>query len=163
MPNLKQEDYNSEVFDWFNGNNPDEPHFSGILNIQVTKKPQPFAPHMVNVIVPANAKVKKVTLNCSVYEPNLEERRDITQEELDQTILNVKTIQIKGKSDKCITHHAPNNKNFTVKDLVKAIEKTELLTRGDDSAEWFGGIDVHHIFFEGLTYEDGYFDIHWGS
>lgn len=52
--------------------------------------------------------------------------------------------------------------HFTVRELVHAVEKTELETRG--SSEWLGGIDVHHIFFEGISAEaDGTWALCWGS
>ena len=58
--------------------------------------------------------------------------------------------------------HKSKNGIFTVKDLMKAVLRTEKKTR--KNTEWFGGIDVHHIFFEGLVKIRGNkFQICWGS
>jgi len=38
-----------------------------------------------------------------------------------------------------------------VQELLRAVELTEQKTR--ENTEWFGGIDVHHMYFEGLFCE----------
>lgn len=59
-------------------------------------------------------------------------------------------------------HQAPNGKNFTVGELLAAVHAHEVQTRG--KAEWFGKVDDHHVYFEGLHEEpDGTFRISWGS
>jgi hypothetical protein len=51
---------------------------------------------------------------------------------------------------------------FTVAEVVKIIEKFERIDR--PKSEWFGGIDCHHIFFEGIHQEAGNsFYVRWGS
>jgi len=51
---------------------------------------------------------------------------------------------------------------FRAGDLLLAIEEHERLTRGN--TEWFGGIDCHHIYFEGLHKQaDGSYRVEWGS
>ena len=62
-----------------------------------------------------------------------------------------------------VSHKAPNRKSFTVGDLVEVIRLTELKTRGNSA--WFDGVDVHHIFFEGLSWSDEHdaYEVHWGS
>ncbi len=49
-----------------------------------------------------------------------------------------------------------------MRDLCAAVEETARRSRG--STEWFGGVDVHHGFFEGIHLgEDGVWAIRWGS
>jgi hypothetical protein len=56
---------------------------------------------------------------------------------------------------------APDGATFTIRDLAAAIAKTERESR--ERGEWLGGIDVHHIFFEGLSFDDDVWTISWGS
>ena len=52
---------------------------------------------------------------------------------------------------------------FTVKEVVEAVEDFERLDRS--KTKWFGGIDCHHGFWQGLVpneKEDAYW-ISWGS
>jgi len=45
---------------------------------------------------------------------------------------------------------------------LRVLNRLDGLTR--DSSKWFGGIDVHHVFFEGIHLdEDDVWAIHWGS
>jgi hypothetical protein len=60
-----------------------------------------------------------------------------------------------------VEHDAPNGKAFTTRDLKAAIEKTE--QAGRENAPWLGGVDVHHVFFEGIELEDDVWTICWGS
>jgi hypothetical protein len=51
-----------------------------------------------------------------------------------------------------------------IDDLIAAIEETERRTRGN--TQWFGEIDVHHVYFEGLVPAadaEGVWEIVWGS
>ena len=51
---------------------------------------------------------------------------------------------------------------FTIGELFDVILDAEKKIR--QNSEWFGGIDVHHIFFEGLwKQKNGTFKIGWGS
>jgi hypothetical protein len=52
---------------------------------------------------------------------------------------------------------------FTVKEVVKRIVDFERIDR--PKSQWFGGIDCHHIFFEGLrpNSKRDAFQIRWGS
>jgi hypothetical protein len=60
-----------------------------------------------------------------------------------------------------VNHVAPSKFGFTISDLISCIEKTELRTRPD--TDWFGGADTHHIYFEGMFFENGVYRIYWGS
>lgn len=86
-----------------------------------------------------------------------------TQAELNEIIINLPEIGLIGKAGRIIHHKAPNGKHFTAGDICAAVEETEKQTRNE--TEWFGGIDLHHIYFEGLdeTEEKGVYRIYWGS
>ena len=45
-------------------------------------------------------------------------------------------------------YKAANDKWFTVRELINVIRKYSLY---ETAAQWFGGIDAHHVFFEGFT------------
>ncbi len=58
--------------------------------------------------------------------------------------------------------HTQPDCEFTVRDVLEAVEETERQTRGQTA--WFGGIDVHHVYFEGFDgEEDDVWLIGWGS
>jgi len=49
-----------------------------------------------------------------------------------------------------------------VRDVAAVVEATE--RKGRDDASWLGGVDVHHVFLEGLhPTDDGAWRIAWGS
>ena len=50
---------------------------------------------------------------------------------------------------------------FTLKEFQRCVELFEMEDR--PKSKWFGGVDCHHIFFDGIeSYGDGY-RILWGS
>lgn len=88
--------------------------------------------------------------------------RDLTPEELDRVVIRGKRIRLRGLSGDVVSHDAPNGEFFTVRELLQAVEETERQTR--DRSKWFGGIDVHHCYFEGMRLDkDGSWHIRWGS
>ena len=133
-----------------------------ILKIELTE-PTTKIGKLENQKASPTAKIKSVHLDASVIEHGEKITfRKLTAAELAQVIVTEKTLRIRGLADIVVTHRAPNGVSFTVKDLIAAIEKTELETRG--STKWAGGIDVHHHFFEGLVRRsDGTWETHWGS
>jgi len=59
-----------------------------------------------------------------------------------------------------VVHRAPSAGAFTVRDLLAAVEETERRTRAQ--SEWFGGVDIHHCFFQGIEVDDqGVWRISW--
>jgi hypothetical protein len=62
------------------------------------------------------------------------------------------------------TYQAPSGggQYFTVRDLLDIVCKFEAEDRL--LGEWFGGIDVHHVFYEGTQQNsDGSWQLCWGS
>lgn len=56
---------------------------------------------------------------------------------------------------------AANGKWFTVQEFLDVVGKLETAVRGE--TEWFGGIDAHHVYFEGLMGANGRYSVEWGS
>ena len=89
--------------------------------------------------------------------------RDLTEDEWSRVVLHTPLIRMRGENDaQVVEHRALGGVAFTVRDLAAAIAETERHTRG--GTVWDGGIDVHHIYFEGIELEeDGVWLISWGS
>ena len=139
-------------------------HLSGSLAIELTEPAVRVAPHMLNVAAPPTAKIKSVSLELHVYDEDAEDEfRPLTEAEWSLVVLEEPHIRMADVDtpEVVIEHDAPNGKSFTVRDLKAAIEKTERESR--EKGEWLGGIDVHHVFFEGIELEDGVWLICWGS
>ena len=58
------------------------------------------------------------------------------------------------------TVNAPNGVCFTVQNTIDAVIEVESKVRGQ--MKWYGGVDTHHIDFEG-TYAEGILTVYWGS
>ena len=85
---------------------------------------------------------------------------DLTAAQLDRVVFRGSKLALASHGSR--VDHVQADCVFTVRDLVQAIEATELQTRGN--SEWFDGIDVHHVFFEGLTRDaGGDWSVYWGS
>lgn len=134
----------------------------GELHIELTKAPSARAcMPKYTVFAEPDAKIKKVRLEAYRYDEDYE-RISLTRKELSVPIIRRKRITLIGEAGIPIKHEAPNGEYFTVGNVLKAVEKTERLTRKD--AEWFGGIDCHHIYFEGIRPKGrGVYTISWGS
>ena len=94
---------------------------------------------------------------------------DLSQEQLDKqifpspiTLSQVLCGYDYDNTDKLIREYHDPSGWFTVDTLVNAIVEFEREAR--PRTRWFGGIDLHHIYFEGLTLQsDGSYEIEWGS
>lgn len=132
----------------------------GKLHVELTTPPVQVAPHMLNLKADPEAQLKSVRFEAKVRLGD--ESRPLTSEELESVAFDAAEIQLRGDTGAVVAHRAPNGERFTVRDMIRAVEETELQTRG--ASEWLGGIDVHHIFFEGVLPErDGTWSICWGS
>ena len=135
---------------------------SGTLRIELSEPPQAISPNLVNQKASPEAQIESVTLEPSVYLREQREFRELTDEELARPALRAARIRLRGEGGGIVEHEAPDGEQFTVADLIAAVEETERQTRGD--SEWFDGVDVHHVFFEGLHQEDDdLWRIDWGS
>ena len=136
---------------------------SGVLVIQVSEQPHRIAPNLLNLAVSPQAKLVSLSFELAWFDEKTEEERELTPEQLDWVVLRSNGIRMRSilANDVVVEHPCPNSE-FRVKDLAEAVRKTELASRS--ATDWFGGIDVHHIYFAGIVFaEDGVWVIHWGS
>jgi hypothetical protein len=144
---------------------------SGRLDIRLSEPAVPVAPGWLNLKAPASARVEDVSFTLQFAEDCdedtpwdlLPDPRDLTEAEWSRVVLRASSIHMRGENDEeVVEHRAPDGRAFTVRDLAAAIAETERRTRG--GTLWEGGIDVHHIYFEGIELEDdGVWFIGWGS
>jgi hypothetical protein len=135
---------------------------SGHLDVTLTEPAKPLSEHVMNLQAAPTAQIASIALRLSVYQPDKDEKfRDLTDDEWQRVVLCAASIRMCGETDKIVEHAAPAGA-FTVRDLAAAIAETERQGRGDSN--WLGGIDVHHVFFEGIEQnDDGVWAIRWGS
>jgi hypothetical protein len=147
-------DVDEDALEFFNG-------LSGVLRIVLTEPAQQAAPHLLNLVASPTAKIASASFELHVYED--EDDRELTEEEWARVVIHAPRIRMRSvdTDEIVIDHDAPNGSSFTVRDLATAIAKTERDSR--EHGEWLGGVDVHHIFFEGIELEDGAWTICWGS
>lgn len=134
---------------------------SGVLEIELSEKAQPMEKLPGVFLSDSNAKIVATNLNAEYYNEQNDSFRPLTHSELNSVAFKAKKITLGSESGETIDHLAGNMKYFTVQEILKAVEVTELKTRGN--TDWFGGIDVHHIYFEGLSCHQGVWIPFWGS
>jgi hypothetical protein len=130
---------------------------SGRLEIELTEKPQPITPKLHNVAASPSAKIVRLSLRMQVWEGK--DFRELTDAEWSRVVLRAPSIRLRNARTQEVVE--ARDGVFTVRDLAAAIEETERRSRG--TTEWFGGIDVHHRFFEGIRDVGGVWEIDWGS
>lgn len=133
----------------------------GILRIELSEAAKQASPNMLNLKASPNA-----TLVSLVFEAYMtDEDHDpvpFSEAELSRVVFEGSSIRLRGDTGDPVSVEAPDGAHFSLAGLIAAIEKTEFETRGASS--WLGGVDVHHIFFEGIFPEDdGTWSIGWGS
>jgi hypothetical protein len=133
---------------------------SGHLEIELTEPARPVNDKVMNLAAPPTARIKSLRLSVAVQEG--EQERNLTNAELDRVALRSSHVVLRGESGKQVTYDASNGEYFTVRQLVECVEEAERVLRAD--ALWMGGIDVEHIYFEGLQLvAPGTYEILWGS
>lgn len=139
----------NKTFEKFNNQ-----QFNARLEIILTENTTKLSPNLMNCFASPTATVNLVKFN--LY-------NKLSKNELSKIIINKNMIVL--ESFKISTKFsAPNGTNFTVTDIIKCIEEHETLAR--INSKFFGGIDVHHVLFEGLELMEGTddtFHISWGS
>jgi hypothetical protein len=143
---------------------PELEFFNGIsatLEIEMSSPPENIGDTANQRALPT-ATIKSLALKAQVVEGDPPKGRELTGKELQGVAFQGATIQLRGEGGVTVTHQAANGQAFTVQELLKAVEDTERQSR--PSSEWFGGVDMHHVYFEGIAEgEDGVWDIQWGS
>ena len=134
---------------------------SATLEIELTRPAQPVG-GLLNVAAPPNAQLVALRLEKEVFDEESETGRPLTQAELEMVVFQASAIWLRSESGQVIAHEAPEDMRFTIRALLDAVEETERRTRG--TSQWLRGIDVHHIYFEGIHQtEEGIWNISWGS
>lgn len=135
---------------------------SGQLHIKLTESPSPITDSLYNLAAPPSARIASIELKLDVLEEDKGGFRPLTDDEWNRVAFRESTIRLRGMGERVVEHRAPNGQSFTTRELAKAIEETERQTRGH--SKWFGGIDVHHVFFQGIQLgDDGVWSTSWGS
>ncbi|MGL5824288.1 MAG: hypothetical protein ACRCYU_05535 [Nocardioides sp.] len=89
--------------------------------------------------------------------------RPLTADEYETAAFRGSSIRLQSHRSEPVVHQAPNGAFFTVGDLLRAIEETERQAR-PNSVGFMGGIDVDHIYFDGLhKKDDDVWMTLWGS
>ena len=151
-----------DALDWFNG-------LSGKITITLTEPARPVSERVLNLVAPKGARIATLTLVLRAYDlpPGDPERydaepRELTSAEWARIVLPQREIRIANQGG-VVAHVAPDPAGFSTRTLAAAIERTERETRERPDAAWIGGVDVHHIYFEGLFEEEGAYGVAWGS
>jgi hypothetical protein len=135
---------------------------SGKLEIKLSIPPHRYTPNLENLQASPHAKVVNLKLVAEVYEKATKTFRNLTADELNSVAFRGSEIKLRNDSGRVVSHKAPNGKYFTVLELLGAVVETERQTR--DDTEWLEGVDVHHVFFEGIHEAGGgVWEIYWGS
>lgn len=134
---------------------------SGKLEIELDIPAEPGA-NLLNLRASPDARIVRLELRAEVYNCDTKGFRPLTPEELGAVAFRGSSIRLRSEDGEAVSHEAPNGSYFTVRELLHAVEETERRTRSQ--SEWLGGVDVHHVFFEGVEPgEDGVWEICWGS
>lgn len=127
---------------------------SAVLQLKLTELPVQIAPRLLNERVPATAKLLGCTFrddDPKCYTEGMDAEK--TPAELRAMIAYRQSTLRLVSQVAAHSYTAPGGKHFTVADLLHAVVDFETKTRGH--SKWFGGIDSHHVFFEGLRWIDG--------
>jgi hypothetical protein len=131
----------------------------GRLHIELTEQTVLITEGLANRKSPPTATIRSLTLKADVFEN--EHFRPLTETEMSAVALTEPEVVLRGLGAP-VHHVAPNGQWFTVRDLLAAVEETERVTRQE--SQWFGGVDIHHVFFQGLQLgDDNIWQISWGS
>jgi hypothetical protein len=135
------------------------PSISGQLHVELSEPAELITERLHNRKATPGATITSVTLHAEMVEDD--DFRELSEAELSASAFEGPEIVMRGLGT-AVRHVAPNGAYFTVRDLLAAVEETERATRHESS--WFGGVDVHHVSFEGLRLgEDNVWQISWGS
>ena len=135
---------------------------SGRLKIELSEPAERITPNLENLKAPPGAEIRSMSLDITYFEN--EELRELTTEEFDSVAFSQPSIRLRSvyEGGPVIEHGAPNGEFFTVRQLLAAVLDAERQIRGN--SEWFGGVNVHHIYFEGIyPTKDGCWFASWGS
>jgi len=136
--------------------------YSVVLNIDVEKYQKG---NLLNEFVEPGKKIKSISID-RIRKFEDDEIVDVKQEELDEICYKEKKIILMEHSspfNNRVTMTFENENGFTVKEMFNNIVEFEKKTR--PLTDWFGGVDAHHVYFEGLHFagEMNTYAPMWGS
>lgn len=141
-----------------------------VLDVHTDKPPVQRFP-LLNRSENPGAKVVDIYYgDITYYDEALNDQVPFTQEELDVPAfigseITFSSVWVNRKGKKVAESHMSfcnHTGYFSIQEMVDTVVKFEKVDR--PKTAWFGGIDTHHIFFEGLCKEkDGSYRIRWGS
>lgn len=144
---------------------PKDVHF--VLEIELDTPPTSMggqAIRLLNLVADPKAILKDIKVgDIGRYCAQIEDFIYYTDDELNTLIIYDKeNIQFQCLNGIKKYYNFPNKK-ATIKEFVDAIIDFEKISR--PAGDWFGGIDCHHIFYEGIfpIEENDTYMIHWGS
>ena len=105
-------------------------------------------------------------ISSKMFWPNQFTQDDLvplSEEDMDKCAFFKKSLTLTSAygGDYEQTFNAPNKKWFSVRDFFVAVAEMEGNAR--KHSDWFGGIDTHHVYFEGTTKKGKKLVINWGS
>merc|ERR1712150_155897 len=121
---------------------------------------------LLNKFVKPDATIKSVSI-MDIQKFVEDDLVDLTADELNEVCLEGKEVTfVKEKSQfhEGFSKTFRNENGFTVRQIFDIVEEFEMQARPLN--KWFGGIDAHHIYFEGFDKIDGkdnHYRINWGS
>ena len=141
-----------------------------ILGVDTDQPPVQHFP-LLNRFEDPNSKVVDIYCNeITYYDKELNEQVPFTQEELNVPAfigseISLSNVWLDRKGKKVAESHMSfcNQKgHFTIQEMVDMVVEFEKVDRPKTC--WFGGIDAHHVYFEGLCKQkDGSYSVCWGS
>ncbi len=142
---------------------PDDISFT--LDITLDIPPAPMSSFLVNLQADKNAKLLDIKATfVTRFDHRRQEHIEYSAEQQNTLIIYDKdSIEFKGRKGLKKTYHFPSNR-VSMKQFIDAIVDFEKFDR--PTYQWSGGIDCHHIFYEGCSNdgaEDGAYFISWGS
>ncbi|KAG4065976.1 hypothetical protein HA402_006694 [Bradysia odoriphaga] len=132
------------------------------LSIKLDTPPAPMSPFLLNLQAASDAQLVDIQVDKIYRFDDNDEIIEYTEEEKNTLVVfNEESIVFQGPDNFKKEYKFPT-KRVTMKQFVEAIVDFEKQDRV--KSEWFGGIDCHHIFYEGLhPTADGAYIIFWGS
>lgn len=135
---------------------------SGLLRIELSVDPIQLSDNIFNVKAEPNAEIKSVIFDLTIFDKD--DYIELTLEEQNLVLFKTSTIKLLSKKG-LVQAYTSTHSEITMSEIKTLIATVEKDFRVDPKSYWYGGIDVHHVFFEGLHYDatKDAWEIHWGS
>jgi hypothetical protein len=138
-----------------------------VLHIILDKKTKRISKKLLNLKSDSNAKILKIEWCEPLHYYNYDDENYENDDDDDIHVCTEEELNSVGYNGKIFNYenveYTTENDFFTVKEIFDIILLREPEIRS--KTNWFGGIDVHHIFYEGLHFSESLktFKCAWGS